>query len=80
MAIYETSDRYVLTKGGRYSKRKRKEPVTYYVYRSQERDTLTSIAARVLNDERRYWEIADINPQLKWPGSIPTGTLLRIPR
>jgi nucleoid-associated protein YgaU len=80
MAIYESSDRYRLTKGGRFATRKEKQAVAYVSYLSKENDTFTSLAARILNDEKRYWEIADINPQIKWPGKIPTGTLLRIPR
>jgi nucleoid-associated protein YgaU len=79
MAIYRTSSRYRLSNGGRLADRVPYESVTYYQYVTREKDTFSRIAARVLNDPTRYWEIADINPQVEWPDAIPTGTVLRIP-
>lgn len=79
MAVYRTSSRYRISNGGRLADRVDYKPVTYYQYVSRDGDTFVKIAARVLNDPTRYWEIADINPQVEWPDLIPTGTVIRIP-
>lgn len=42
-------------------------------------DTFDMIAAKTLGDPQRYWEIADINPQVPFPDGIPEGTVLRVP-
>lgn len=80
MAVYQVSSRYSLTNGGRTASRKALENTTYFQYVSKQGDTFEKIAARLFNDGKRYWEIADINPQVQWPDVIPEGTLLRIPR
>lgn len=79
MATYQTSSRYELTEDGRYATRKDKKAVSYTVYVSSDGDTFDLLAARFLGGSERYWEIAEINPQVQWPTSIPTGTALRIP-
>jgi nucleoid-associated protein YgaU len=55
------------------------EARVYYQYVSRQNDTFQLLAAKLLNDSNRYWEIADINPQVQWPDVIPTGTVLRMP-
>lgn len=80
MAVYKPSSRYRSYYGGILASRVPGEQVTYYQYVSKQGDTFSLLAARVFNDPKRYWEIADINPQVEWPDSIPTGTVLRIPR
>lgn len=80
MASYKNSSRYRLTSGGMLADRVNQETRVYYQYVSKDHDTFQTIAAKVLNDGSRYWEIADINPQVQWPDSIPTGTVLRIPK
>lgn len=79
MAVYRKSSRYRITTGGRLADRVKQEPATYYQYVTKEGETFVRIAARVFNDPTRYWEIADINPQVEWPDAIPTGTVIRIP-
>lgn len=49
---------------------------TYFVKQS---DTLESIAARHLGNQRRFWEIADMNPQIQFPWDIQVGDVLRLP-
>ena len=72
MAAYNTFDRYTVDTTGQSASR---------VPRStcKATDTLETIAARQLGDESRYWEIADINPQIKFPLDITLGTVLRLP-
>lgn len=79
MATYKTSSRYRLSTNGRFADRVTAEPTRYYQYMAKDGDTFPLIAARIFNDPSRYWEIADINPQVEWPDRIPVGTVLRIP-
>lgn len=79
MAVYRTSSRYRISNGGRLADRVPYESTKYYQYITRDNDTFALIAARTLNDPTRYWEIADINPQVEWPDAIPTGTVIRIP-
>lgn len=79
VANYRSSSRYRLSSGGRLAERVEGAEVKYFQYVAREGDTFQKIAARVLNDGTRYWEIADINPQVEWPDTIPVGTVLRIP-
>jgi hypothetical protein len=79
MAVYRTSSRYRLSNNGRLADRSLYKETNYYQYVSRQGDTFALLAARVFNDSSRYWEIADINPQVEWPDAIPVGTVLRIP-
>lgn len=79
MAAYRNSSRYRLTNGGILASRVPTEKVNYYQYISKDGDSFESIAAKTLGDGKRYWEIADINPQVVWPDAIPVGTVLRLP-
>lgn len=79
MAVYRTSSRYRLVNGGLLANRATSETVKYYQYVSRDGDNFELLAAKILGDGKRYWEIADINPQVKWPNGIPVGTVLRIP-
>lgn len=79
MAIYKSSSRYRLSDNGRFANRVPTETTRYYQYVAKDGDTFTLIASRIFNDPSRYWEIADINPQVEWPDRIPVGTVLRIP-
>jgi len=80
MAVYKPSSRYRTTNGGILASRVPGETVTYYQYVTRQGDTFHLLASRIFNDPKRYWEIADINPQVEWPDVIPTGTVLRIPK
>lgn len=79
MASYTSVDRYVLTANRKFAEAKTKRSVQFYVYMAREHDSFERIAAIVLNDPTRYWEIADINPHVEWPDRIPAGTSIRIP-
>lgn len=79
MAVYRTASRYRLSDDGRTASRKTKENVAFGVYTAMEGDTFDLLAAKFLGDSTRYWEIADINPQLQWPDRIPVGATIRIP-
>lgn len=80
MAIYTSSSRYTLSSSGQTAERKSRSATTYYQYLSREGDTFERLAARLFNDGSKYWEIADINPHVRFPGYIPAGTALRLPR
>jgi nucleoid-associated protein YgaU len=79
MASYKNSSRYSLINGGILASRKKLSNVNYYQYISKDGDSFESIAAKTFGDGSRYWEIADANPQVKWPDLIPVGTVLRVP-
>ena len=76
---YLSTDRYSLDTSGQTASRTRFASSQYVAYTSQQGDTFMSLSIRFLNDQTRYWEIADINPQVQWPDRIPVGTSLRIP-
>lgn len=76
---YLSTDRYSLDESGQTSSRTRFVNRQYAVHTSQQGDTFMSLSLKFLNDQSRYWEIADINPQVQWPDRIPVGTPLRIP-
>ena len=76
---YLSSDRYTLDNSGQTASRTRFIVSGYSVYTSVQGDTFMSLSIRFLGDQSRYWEIADINPQVEWPDRIPVGTTLRIP-
>lgn len=80
MASYTTSSRYTLINNGQLAVRRTSDAVSYYQYTARQGDTFERIAAKLFNDGKRYWEIADINPQVQFPDTIPVGTVLRIPR
>lgn len=60
----------------------RKETVdtSYTLYTTTFGDTFARISYQVFGDPLRWWEIADINPEVAFPGEISPGTVLRIPR
>jgi nucleoid-associated protein YgaU len=80
MASYTSTSRYLLTNSGTNADRKDKVISYYSQYTTRQGDSLESIAAKLFNDGTRYWEIADLNPQIDFPDNIPVGTVLRLPR
>jgi nucleoid-associated protein YgaU len=76
---YLSTDRYTLDASGQTASRSKFVVSTYEVYIATQGDTFMNLSIRFLNDQSRYWEIADINPQVQWPDQIPVGTLIRIP-
>jgi nucleoid-associated protein YgaU len=80
MAIYTSTSRYQLTDNGTTAERKESSETAYVQYITKEGDTFERIAAKLFNDGTRYWEIAEINPQIYFPDELPVGTLVRLPR
>jgi nucleoid-associated protein YgaU len=76
---YLSTDRYELDPSGQTASRNKFVGGIYSTYISVQGDTFMKLSIQFLNDQSRYWEIADINPQVEWPDEIPTGTLIRIP-
>jgi nucleoid-associated protein YgaU len=79
-ARYESTSRYRLTDNRREAEKKESDIVAYSVYTVSEGETLDRIAYALFGDPLRYWEIADINPQVKFPNRLSPGQVLRIPR
>jgi prophage DNA circulation protein len=79
MAVYDTSDRYILDESRQTASRVDTSVSRAITYTCRSFDRLETIAARQLGDESRYWEIADLNPQIKFPLDITIGTVLRLP-
>lgn len=81
MARYDALSRYSLDASGLTASRTVEPPLTrrYFTYTVKQGDTLENIAARHLGNSRRYWEIADINPQIKFPTDLSLGTIIRLP-
>jgi nucleoid-associated protein YgaU len=42
-------------------------------------DTFQQVASHILGDSTQYWKIAKLNPFIRFPDAIPTGTILRVP-
>lgn len=80
MAVFATGSRYQLDSSKKTASRKPLGSVSFSLHRVVEGDTLRNIAARLLGNDSRWWEIADINPQVKFPEDITVGSSLRIPR
>lgn len=81
MATYNTLSRYRVNASKRTADRATSVPLTapYTVYAIKEGDTIENIAARQLGDPKRYWEIADLNPQVKFPSDLTPGLSIRLP-
>lgn len=79
MAIYSALSRYSNDSSGQLAFRAPVKTVNYNLYTVREGETLEVIATRVLGNPLRYWEIADLNPQVKFPLDLEVGTLLRLP-
>lgn len=79
MAIYSANSRYSMDENNQEAFRGVLVTPDYTLYTARQGDTLESIAARLLGTTERYWELADLNPQIKFPLDIDVGTVLRIP-
>ena len=51
----------------------------YSLYTLKEGDTIEILANKLLGDPSRYWEIADMNPQVKFQWDLVPGDSIRIP-
>lgn len=79
MALYTSNSRYSKTVGAQTAERSAPSASRYTLYTVRQSDTLESIAARVLGSTDRYWELADLNPQIKFPLDITMGDVIRLP-
>lgn len=77
---YDASSRYRLDSTGRIATRRLNTSSVYTLYRVVAGDTLETIASRHFGTPKRYWEIADANPQVQFPLDIVVGEVLRLPR
>jgi len=76
---YSASSRYQLDDGGMWASRKTIPDRTYVVYAIKGGDTIENIAHRLLGDATRWWEIADLNPQLESFLTLVPGQQIRTP-
>jgi nucleoid-associated protein YgaU len=79
MALYSSSSRYSLDSTGQSGERGPIRSNRYALYTVRQGDTLESISGRIFGTTERYWEIADLNPQIKFPLDMATGDVIRIP-
>jgi nucleoid-associated protein YgaU len=80
MANYDLSSRYRMDPDGKSASRIDIARPSYTTYRVSEGDTLESIAAKYLGNQKRYWEISDLNPQIQFPWDISVGDVIRLPQ
>jgi len=79
MATYSSLSRYTNDSTGQLAFRGPVKRPNYNLYTVREGETLESIATRTLGNPLRYWELADLNPQIKFPLDLEVGTVLRLP-
>jgi nucleoid-associated protein YgaU len=79
MALYDALSRYRLDASGQTASRLEAPRRGYTTYVVQQGDTLEGLAFRHLGSAKRYWELADLNPQVKFPLDLEVGMLLRMP-
>lgn len=79
MAFYDASSRYKVNESNQSAFRQPLEPSSFLMHTVREGDSLETISRRVLGTARRYWEIADLNPQIKFPLDLTPGAVIRIP-
>ena len=79
-ARYDTTSRYTLEDNNQTATRKKIAKASFTLYRIRAGDSLETLSAQLLGDVHRWWEIADLNPQFKFPTDIVVGEYLRIPR
>jgi len=78
---YGSNSRYALTTNNKEALRKvNNRTVPYTTHVARDGETFDKIAHRILGDFSRYWEIADLNPHIKFPNSLTAGQVIRIPR
>jgi len=80
LARYTSTSRYALSDDLQSAVRKQQDAVPYAVYTASEGETLDEIAVSIFGDFSRYWEIADVNPQIKFPNRLSAGQAVRLPR
>lgn len=78
---FDASSRYELDEGGITASRVAPVLDSYRLYTVSSGDTVDNLAHRILGDHNRWWEIADMNPQLLFKGysSLTPGGTIRVP-
>lgn len=79
MSTYDLSSRYRMNDNGITADRVELTTGSYTSYMVTEGDTLEALAAKYLGNQRRFWEIADLNPQIQFPWDISVGDVIRLP-
>lgn len=79
MAFYDASSRYSVDDTGKVANPRTSRSSKYTLYTVKAGDTLERIALRSLGSTRRAWEIADLNPQVKFPIQLSVGDVIRVP-
>ncbi len=79
MALYDALSRYRNDVTGQSASRLDPPVRGYTTYVVRQGDTLENLATKYLGSPKRYWELADMNPQVKFPLDITVGMLLRLP-
>lgn len=85
MARFTSNSRYATSyvdSGDRsivLSKRRNMIGTRYRTITAKDGDSFEMLAAKLFGDPARYWEIADINPQVPFPDKIEQGTVIRVP-
>jgi nucleoid-associated protein YgaU len=78
---YGSNARYSLSGNKQEAYRKKTDKnVVYTTYVAKQGDSFDLLAHRLLRDFSRYWEIADLNPHVKFPNKLEVGQIIRIPR
>ena len=83
---FSASSRYTMDEGGLTASRIPQEDVIYVLHVIEAGDTIENLAYRLYGDSMRWWEIADLNPQLAHPHrsditftNLKPGDTIRVP-
>lgn len=78
---FDASSRYQLDGNGMTATRIPQLAARYRMHSVVSGDTVDNLAHRLLGDHSRWWEIADLNPQLMRDGflSLVPGDAIRVP-
>ena len=76
---YSVGARYRVDDNNQTSSRVAPTKGSYRTYRVKAGDRIDTIAHQAFGDANRWWEIADLNPQIKFPLDLTPGDVLRIP-
>lgn len=79
MTAYSAVSRYKLDATGQTATRSPSTTTSYTLYTVRDGDTVERISAKLFGTTERFWEIADLNPQFKFPLGLSAGDVIRIP-
>jgi nucleoid-associated protein YgaU len=79
MTAYSAVSRYKLDSTGQTATRSPSTSTSYTLYTVRDGDTVERISAKLFGTTERFWEIADLNPQFKFPLGLSVGDVIRIP-